>query len=581
MKEKLLQATEDFDNNLGPIISRDAAYSIADAVKNEDHDFKPLQKLSKLMDEATHLEHKMEHVQEQVMELLREDSFTDIIFTGPEEEGGLVGCLMGAPLTQEPHAVLKPEWKAQIAEWSQEKSQGYFAWILEFLDLILVANIVKASDQLLNLVTQYLVSEHLEYEEHRWDIITAFIQTFCVVFVFYCLFLEHMLIYRTFDDLPGFTDDLLHTFYGTGITLMGMSIPKSEGEHEGHEIEVPLQIFDHKPAFKGFLFGYDFVLGCLIIMYFIYWRIYPQHIAGSQQRHPANVYCVRRIFTMVTAFFISLLTLAVDESWKKAVIFAASAFPIYVMELNGLRASSLYNNPHTEYLTERFGVFTMIMLGESIMSIILVDLEFDSDKKLWSSMIVGATSFLGSFLLFFIYFRGNNAIGGEHAIDNHLFPGGLVWIGCHFPLACVLVTHSIGLKYSVILSGKEEDNIHERELAFVGWIHCFATGTFCALVWALRLGHDHIRWHWVYSWWRFVIFALYVVLMVLYCYNEEISTKATTINIVWLIGQTLITIVDVKLLEYETDENSETYKKIISQDTSFVKTANTPSVDFS
>eukprot|EP00494_Astrolonche_serrata_P025336 UN25597 len=195
-------------------------------------------------------------------------------------------------------------------------------------------------------------------------------------------------------------------------------------------------------------------------MMVLYGWYFPSGSAGRD-------YCQRRGVLLTVSTIIACMAF-IDfgddaNSFTRCMILAASAVPILITELNSLRVENESQHPYTELLTERYGMMTMIMLGESILSLILVKLDVTNmeDHNKFNLSVVLECSFGTCFLLFFMYFRGH-VEGGDHALDNGGFPGGLIWIFFHYPLACALIANSVSLKYFshlLTLSAEEKEEL--------------------------------------------------------------------------------------------------------------------------
>merc|ERR1719361_1631663 len=96
----------------------------------------------------------------------------------------------------------------------------------------------------------------------------------------------------------------------------------------------------------------------------------------------------------------------------------------------------------------------MIILGESILSVILIELdENEKEKYLIENICFGVMWFIKSFGVFFMYFRGKNAHKGDHALNRGY---GILWCLLHYVMACCLLANSVAIKYAVEIDEKDD-----------------------------------------------------------------------------------------------------------------------------
>jgi low temperature requirement protein LtrA len=107
--------------------------------------------------------------------------------------------------------------------------------------------------------------------------------------------------------------------------------------------------------------------------------------------------------------------------------------------------------PHAEHLPERFGLFTLILLGESIVAI-MKGIQAQPD---WTPMAAGA-ALLGIIVIFacwWAYFEGARAAQERHirtARDARLFE---IWNYAHLPLYLGLALTAVGFEHIVKTGG--------------------------------------------------------------------------------------------------------------------------------
>ena len=123
--------------------------------------------------------------------------------------------------------------------------------------------------------------------------------------------------------------------------------------------------------------------------------------------------------------------------------------------------------PDPDHLPERFGLFTLILLGESIVSL-MKGIQGQPD---WS-MAAALSALVGIGMIFTIwygYFEGAHAAAERHvrsAHDARLFA---IWHQAHIPLYLGLILAAIGIEH-VVKAGARLPLEHDAE-----WILCGAT----------------------------------------------------------------------------------------------------------
>ncbi|MCC7478157.1 low temperature requirement protein A [bacterium] len=97
---------------------------------------------------------------------------------------------------------------------------------------------------------------------------------------------------------------------------------------------------------------------------------------------------------------------------------------------------------HRSHLPERFGLFTIIVLGESVLSIVTA---FAQNHPSLLSAMVGAMGFAVIFAFWWVYF---NSLEGSGL--NQRFGNRIVWIYSHLPMLAALAAVSVGVRSAVL-----------------------------------------------------------------------------------------------------------------------------------
>ncbi|MDX2099567.1 MAG: low temperature requirement protein A [Leptolyngbyaceae cyanobacterium bins.59] len=107
--------------------------------------------------------------------------------------------------------------------------------------------------------------------------------------------------------------------------------------------------------------------------------------------------------------------------------------------------------PHTEHLPERMGLFTIIVLGESILAVVRGVSERNWDV---SSAVTAILGMGVAFTLWWLYFE---TVDGSplKAIRSGGVSIGLVWLYTHLPLVIGLAGVGVGVEHLVLDKGKD------------------------------------------------------------------------------------------------------------------------------
>ncbi len=103
--------------------------------------------------------------------------------------------------------------------------------------------------------------------------------------------------------------------------------------------------------------------------------------------------------------------------------------------------------PHAEHLPERFGLFTIIVLGEAIIAVVNGISEMS-----WSmgGAIAAALGFVAAFSLWWLYFENSLGKALEKARDTGRLLVMQVWLYGHLPLVIGLAATGIGVEHIVV-----------------------------------------------------------------------------------------------------------------------------------
>jgi len=380
--------------------------------------------------------------------LLKEDS----------DEAAETGEYVTLPRKEFKVQVTLDYFQSVFADINAEKDTNYYSWLSEFFDLILVAAIFRMAANAKNGIKANREGSHIDL--------------FVIYFLYFNLFLMHTMVWTRFTDVEGLLDDIMHQTFGFGMLLMSVFIPEYS------------RVF-HEPL--GILLGWLISVFSLLILHIYYYYVVPDPSCDR--------YCRRRIVALLISVFMACFALTSDHddqdrlSTASAIGFLLSALPIFIVELNSVRMNSDQINPTTEFLSERLGILALILMGESIFALALIDMEkvskaarrlllegrrllapaaedcrrflassdssygcrpeIDmSDSDVWSSVLAICFAYILIMLIYMLYFTGH--IGkseyGFHALDNAGVLGSVTWLGSHMFYGFFLVLLGLGMK---------------------------------------------------------------------------------------------------------------------------------------
>lgn len=107
--------------------------------------------------------------------------------------------------------------------------------------------------------------------------------------------------------------------------------------------------------------------------------------------------------------------------------------------------------PDLEHLPERFGLFTIIVLGEAIIAVVngVSEMEWDG-----TSEIAAALGFVCAFCLWWIYFENVGSAALRAASETGRIRVFQVWLYGHLPLVIGLAAAGVGVEHLVLTKGR-------------------------------------------------------------------------------------------------------------------------------
>jgi low temperature requirement protein LtrA len=247
---------------------------------------------------------------------------------------------------------------------------------------------------------------------------TKFLESIPIFFVIWWGWVGH-----TFYSSRFGTDDILHR----ALTLLQM-------------LAVASLAVNVKGAWSstgtGFALSYAFLRILLIVEYFRVGRFLPE------ARGLTNYYCIG--FGIAASLWI--ISAFIPTPWR--FIFWGVAIIIDLM--TPITASDMHINlpAHPTHLPERFGLFTIIVIGEAVVSVVL---KISSLGMNFITGITGMMVIIISFSIWWGYFEESRGAEAKVLQSGDKLSKYQLWLYSHFPLMLGIVTFAAGAKNIITL----------------------------------------------------------------------------------------------------------------------------------
>jgi low temperature requirement protein LtrA len=141
--------------------------------------------------------------------------------------------------------------------------------------------------------------------------------------------------------------------------------------------------------------------------------------------------------------------------------------------------------PHAEHLPERFGLFTLILLGESIVAVVK---GIQSQADWTPAAATPAVAGIGLvFAMWWSYFEGAGAPADRHVRSRREARWLELWSYAHVPLYVGVAVTGVGIEHIVRTGGTTP--LHAGE----AWLLCGAPAAFAVAVAVIALASDRLR----------------------------------------------------------------------------------------
>lgn len=123
--------------------------------------------------------------------------------------------------------------------------------------------------------------------------------------------------------------------------------------------------------------------------------------------------------------------------------------------------------PHLTHLPERFGLFTIIVIGEAVVSVVI------GIGKTGLTIVSGAAGFMGlivAFTLWWGYFEGAKGASARLLSSREHIRRYQQWLYAHLPLVIGITATAVGVKHVILLHPSESLPLEEA------WMLCCSVG---------------------------------------------------------------------------------------------------------
>lgn len=227
-------------------------------------------------------------------------------------------------------------------------------WFSFFSDLIYVCVIVKFTDQ----YKHFIAEEEINTENHagHWFEVRLTIESLFFFLAFFTVWFELTQTKARFYDIPGALDDFLYFVYLIGIIIMAVQMDRDT------------YLLTNR---LGFLIGFTV---CMTVMYLLHFM----YVAMISDARP---YAIRRVrcYTLVLVLLYALLGLEFADLGSDTMDILTVCVVVFccllliAIAMVSFKVNPLEANYTKEFFAMRFGILTMIIMGESILAMIIGD----------------------------------------------------------------------------------------------------------------------------------------------------------------------------------------------------------------
>jgi low temperature requirement protein LtrA len=209
-------------------------------------------------------------------------------------------------------------------------------------------------------------------------------------------------------------------------------------------------------TFSGFALSYAFMRFILIVEYI---RVFRTTIKSSDS---ANPLVKRYIIGFSIAAIIWLISAFVPITEIRFALWIIGLIIDFATPISTGKLTSKFA-PHISHLPERMGLFTLIVLGESIVGIVN-----GMTEHIWDvySVIEASLGLCISFSLWWLYFDSSGRLPIQILREKGRISSYLIWLYTHFPLIVAITAVGVGIRR--LLSSDQHSALAYSDL----WLIC-------------------------------------------------------------------------------------------------------------
>ena len=208
-------------------------------------------------------------------------------------------------------------------------------------------------------------------------------------------------------------------------------------------------------TFSGFALSYAFMRLILVIEYVRVFRT----IKSSES---ANPLVKRYIIGFSIAAIIWLISAFVPITEIRFALWVIGLIIDFATPISTSKLTSKFS-PHISHLPERMGLFTLIVLGESIVGIVN-----GMTEQVWDvySVIEASLGLCISFSLWWLYFDSTGRLPIQILREKGRISLYLIWLYTHFPLVVAITAVGVGIRR--LVSSEQHSVLSTSDL----WLIC-------------------------------------------------------------------------------------------------------------
>ena len=208
---------------------------------------------------------------------------------------------------------------------------------------------------------------------------------------------------------------------------------------------------------SGFALSYAFMRLILVIEYIRVFRTIK-----SSELESANPLVKRYIIGFSIAAIIWLISAFVPITEIRFVLWVIGLIIDFATPISTSKLTSKVA-PHISHLPERMGLFTLIVLGESIVGIVT-----GMTEQVWDvySVIEASLGLCISFSLWWLYFDSTGRLPIQILREKGRISLYLIWLYTHFPLVVAITAVGVGIRR--LVSSEQHSVLDNSDL----WLIC-------------------------------------------------------------------------------------------------------------